>query len=115
MSRSISTVVLPGMPPPPPIKNLPFGTSTNSMPRLFLNFGGNGAGDWSSLAGVVVGLSSAAVLGRVVRAQLYGVASNDIVSMALATTLLIAVALVAAWVPARRAAGYDPVRVLRTE
>ena len=67
------------------------------------------------LAGVVMGLPTAVVLGRFVAAQLYGVASNDIVSMALATILLIAVALVAAWAPARRAAGHDPVRVLRAE
>jgi len=67
------------------------------------------------LAGVVLGLPTAVALCRFVAAQLYGVASNDIVSMALATILLIAVALVAAWVPARRAAGHDPVRVLRAE
>ena len=67
------------------------------------------------LAGVAVGLPCAAALGRVVGTQLYGVASNDVVSMASATVLLVAVALAAAWVPARRAAGYDPVRVLRAE
>jgi ABC-type antimicrobial peptide transport system permease subunit len=67
------------------------------------------------LAGVVMGLPTAVVLGRFVAAQLYGVASNDIISMSLATILLIAVALVAAWAPARRAAGHDPVRVLRAE
>ena len=67
------------------------------------------------LAGVAVGLPCALALGRVVGAQLYGVASNDFISIALATSLLTVVALIAAWVPARRAAGYDPVRVLRAE
>ena len=67
------------------------------------------------LAGVAVGLPCALALGRVVAAQLYGVASNDFFSIALATSLLTVVALIAAWVPARRAAGYDPVRVLRAE
>ena len=67
------------------------------------------------LAGVIVGLPCAAALNRIAGAQLYGVGPNDFLSMALATFLLTAVALIAAYAPARRAATYDPVRILRAE
>jgi predicted permease len=66
-------------------------------------------------AGVVVGVPTALALSRLVRAQLYGVQPNDPLSIALSTLLLATVALLAGYVPARRAAGYDPVRVLRYE
>jgi predicted permease len=66
-------------------------------------------------AGVVIGLPCATALSRIAGAQLYGVEANDFASMALATVLLTVVALAAAYVPARRAAKYDPARVLRTE
>jgi predicted permease len=66
-------------------------------------------------AGVLAGLPAALVLSRLVRAQLYGVEPADPLSMALAAILLATVALLAGYVPARRAAGYDPVRVLRYE
>jgi predicted permease len=66
-------------------------------------------------AGIACGLPAAYVLTRVVKAQLYGVQANDPLSVALATLLLAAVALLAGYIRARRAAGYDPVRVLRYE
>jgi predicted permease len=67
------------------------------------------------LAGVAVGLPCAAALSRIAGTQLYGVAPNDWLSMTAATLLLTAVALIAAYLPARRAAKHDPVRVLRAE
>ncbi|SPE34951.1 conserved membrane hypothetical protein [Candidatus Sulfopaludibacter sp. SbA6] len=66
-------------------------------------------------AGVACGLPAAYGLTRVIRAQLYGVEPTDPLSIALATLLLSGVALMAGYLPARRAAGYDPVRVLRYE
>jgi len=57
----------------------------------------------------------ALALSKLVRAQLYGVGPDDPLSMAAATLLLAAVAVLAGYVPARRASGYDPVRVLRYE
>jgi ABC-type antimicrobial peptide transport system permease subunit len=67
------------------------------------------------LAGVIVGLPCAAALSRIARTQLYGVSPNDFLSMALPALLLAAVALIAAYVPARRAVRCDPVRILRME
>jgi len=64
-------------------------------------------------AGVVVGLPAAYGLTRLIQTQLYGVAPNDPLSMMSATLLLSMVALMAGYIPARRAAGFDPVRVLR--
>jgi predicted permease len=66
-------------------------------------------------AGVAVALPAAYFLTKVVRAQLYGIEPNDPVSLLLATLLLVAVALAAGFVPAWRAARFDPVLVLRYE
>jgi ABC-type antimicrobial peptide transport system permease subunit len=66
-------------------------------------------------AGIAVGLPAAYFLTKVVQAQLYGIEPNDPVSLAVATMLLVGVALAAGYIPARRAAGFDPVRVLRYE
>jgi ABC-type antimicrobial peptide transport system permease subunit len=65
--------------------------------------------------GIAVGLPAAFALTHLVESQLYGVKANDPAGMALATALLAAVALLAGYIPARRAAGFDPVRVLRYE
>jgi predicted permease len=65
--------------------------------------------------GIVIGLPAAWALSRVVRAQLYGVEPGDPMSIALATVLLGAVTAIAAFIPARRAAGFDPWRILRHE
>jgi predicted permease len=70
---------------------------------------------WLVAAGVAIGLPAAYALSKLVRTQLYGVEPNDPAAMALATLLLAAVALLAGYIPARRAAGYDPVQVLRSE
>jgi predicted permease len=67
------------------------------------------------LAGVALGLPCAVALGRVARTQLYGIEPGDFQSMLVAALLLTTVALIAAYVPARRAASYDPVKVLRAE
>jgi ABC-type antimicrobial peptide transport system permease subunit len=65
-------------------------------------------------AGVVVGLPAAYGLTRLIQAQLYGVEPNDPASMAAATLLLSVVALMAGYIPARRAAACDPAGVLRS-
>lgn len=67
------------------------------------------------LAGGAIGLALAWLLGRFLRAELYGVGSADPAVWIACCVLLAAVALVAAWLPARRAARTDPAVVLRQE
>jgi len=51
----------------------------------------------------------------VIESVLYGVRPRDPVVFAATTSLLLAVALVACWIPARRAARLSPVEALRQE
>jgi putative ABC transport system permease protein len=64
-------------------------------------------------AGTLIGLAAAAVLGRSVSALLYSVSPIDPLTLAAGVTVLLAVASIAAYVPARRAATVDAVRALR--
>ena len=65
--------------------------------------------------GAGVGMLLALALGRAVSALLFGVKPLDPAAVLGAVALLLAVAAFAAWVPARRAAGIDPMMALRTE
>jgi putative ABC transport system permease protein len=66
-------------------------------------------------AGIVVGLAGGVVVARAARSLLYRVGSTDAVTYLAATVLIAATALVAAWIPARRAARVHPASVLREE
>jgi predicted permease len=70
---------------------------------------------WISLAGIVVGLGAALMLARAVKSMLYGLQPADPVSLVAGAGLLIAVGLAASWIPARRAAGVEPMVALRHE
>jgi putative ABC transport system permease protein len=65
--------------------------------------------------GLLVGLIGALALGRVVESLLFGVNAYDGATYAGVILVLGAAALVAAWLPARRAAKVDPMSALRTE
>ena len=65
--------------------------------------------------GAAIGIVVALIGGRVLSSQLFGVSPIDPVSLALATTVLLAVGLGAAYLPAYRAGQTDPVEVLRSE
>jgi putative ABC transport system permease protein len=67
------------------------------------------------VAGLVVGLAGAAGVTRVLQTFLFGVTPTDPIVFAIVTLLLLAVGLMAAWLPARRAAGIDPWAALRAE
>jgi putative ABC transport system permease protein len=64
-------------------------------------------------AGVAIGVAAAAGLTRLLAGLLYGVGAMDPVTFGAAVAALAAVALLASWIPARRAARLDPMRVLR--
>ena len=70
---------------------------------------------WMVAAGLVVGIPAALVLTQLVREALYGIKPNDPLSFVAAGVLMVTVAAVAAWIPARRAARVDPMRALRCE
>lgn len=69
----------------------------------------------TAVAGVALGLPAAVAGARVVRSYLFGVESHDPVTMGVAIVLLLAIAMLAAWVPAHRAARIDPMAALRHE
>ncbi|WP_252263530.1 ABC transporter permease [Paracidobacterium acidisoli] len=68
-----------------------------------------------ALTGSVVGLAAAAAATRLLERFLYGVSALDPVTYCLVPVLMLALAMLAAWIPARRAAAVDPVDALRSE
>ena len=66
-------------------------------------------------AGLVVGLFAAYGIGRLIESLLYGVKASDPFVFAIAAALLAAVALLAGWLPSRKAASVDPMVALRYE
>lgn len=66
-------------------------------------------------AGIVLGLALVAAVGRFLRSLLYEVAPTDPTTLGAAAALLLAFALLASWIPARRAARVDPMEALRAE
>jgi putative ABC transport system permease protein len=71
-------------------------------------------GLWLAIGGVTVGLAVAFGLARLVTNLLFGVTGADPVTFVVVPVLLLAVALVATLLPARRASRVDPVEALRT-
>jgi len=65
--------------------------------------------------GAVVGLATAAGLTRLMSSLLFGVTALDPVTYAAVTALLICAAVLASYLPARRAMAIDPVEALRAE
>lgn len=68
-----------------------------------------------TLIGVVVGLAGALALTRVMSSLLFGVTERDPITFGVVAALLIAVAFIACFVPARRATRVDPLLALRCE
>ena len=68
-----------------------------------------------AVIGSVLGLAAALVGTRALASVLYDVSPGDPVTMGVATLALLAVALFACWLPARRAAAIDPLEAIRYE
>jgi putative ABC transport system permease protein len=86
------------------------GANTGSIMRMVI-----GEGMKLVVAGAVVGLATALVLSQVISALLYGISPTDPTTLGVTTAALLVVALVACYVPARRATMIDPVAALRAE
>jgi ABC-type antimicrobial peptide transport system permease subunit len=65
--------------------------------------------------GVAAGLMLALILNRLMTSILFGLGPADPLAISLATLLMVAVALLAGWLPARRATRIDPTIALRYE
>lgn len=63
--------------------------------------------------GIAIGLAASFVLGRALRRMLYGVSAADPLSLVGASVVLIAVAMLACYLPARSASRVDPMLALR--
>lgn len=71
-------------------------------------------GLWQVAAGVAIGVALSLGMGRVTEALLYGVRAQDPLSFAMSCGVLVAVALLACWIPARAASRVDPASLTRS-
>jgi putative ABC transport system permease protein len=74
-----------------------------------------GSGARMVVAGAATGMAAALLLSGLMKGLLFGISPRDPLSFLLAPIVLIAVALLAAYIPARRAAHISPVDALRAE
>ncbi len=68
-----------------------------------------------TLAAVALGWPAAWMLAKMASSFLYGIAPHDAMTFAVVPVVLVGVALVASWIPARRAARINPTEALRVE
>jgi putative ABC transport system permease protein len=86
------------------------GAEPGAILRMILGEGVTMAG-----VGLVIGSLAAAPLSRMLKGMLFGVQPVDPATIGLAASLLVCVALLAAWIPARRAMTVDPMTALRRD
>jgi len=86
------------------------GAARQDVMRLIM-----GRGVRLMTAGLILGLLGAMVLTRLMGSLLFGIGPNDPLTLTAVPLLLVSVALLACWLPARRAARTDPTEALRSE
>jgi ABC-type antimicrobial peptide transport system permease subunit len=86
------------------------GAQRGSVYALILKQAG-----WLTLIGLALGLVGSIVAGVLMRSLLFGVRSWDVSVLAAVAALLAVSALVASFIPARRAASVNPTEALRAE
>ena len=86
------------------------GASPRSVLRLIV-----GQGMLLAAAGVVAGILGAMFLTRSMQSVLFGIGATDVATFVQVVVVLLAAALLASWLPARRALGIDPVTALRSD
>jgi ABC-type antimicrobial peptide transport system permease subunit len=86
------------------------GAQIGDVRRMFLR-----EGLWLTASGIALGIGLSAVLARVMSAFLFGVGAMDPMTYAAVSATLAAVALLATYLPARRASSVDPLVALRAD
>jgi putative ABC transport system permease protein len=86
------------------------GASRNNVTGLIV-----GEGSILALIGLGLGIGGAVLVGRTMQSTLYGVKALDLFVIAAVTGVLLVTALLASYLPARRAAGIDPMQALRND
>lgn len=89
---------------------LALGATPGGLERGVLT---NGVG--LAAIGVVLGTVGSWFAGKLIESRLFGVEARDVQTLALAVTVLMAIAVISSWIPARRAAGTNPIESLRAE
>ena len=89
---------------------LAMGAEPRTVARMILRQGG-----LVTMLGIVAGLIAALAGSQLIRTLLYGVSPRDPIVFSLTTVALLVVALLACWLPARRASRLSPLQALRTE
>jgi predicted permease len=86
------------------------GAQRNSVYRMILS-----EGAWLAVIGVAGGIAASLGLTTLLRTMLFGVSPWDLQTLLCVTCILFAAALLASFIPARRAASINPVEALRAE
>jgi predicted permease len=89
---------------------LALGAQSDDVRRLVI-----GGAVRDAVAGVAIGAACALIAGRAAATALFGVKASDPLTFALAAIVMIGTAVVASWLPARRAARMDPALALRAD
>jgi putative ABC transport system permease protein len=89
---------------------LALGAQTSNVLKLIL-----GQGLKLAAVGVALGLLGAIAFTRLLKGLLFGISASDPLTFGLIAALLVGVALLACWIPARRATKVDPLEALRSE